>query len=345
MNLRELEAQAEFLAPVIAAAVAKAVAPLKQDIAERDELIKELIKGIDARFDTLPIEPDLEAIASLVKLPQPIPGKDAEPVDLDALAKAAAALVVVPAPIPGKDAEVDLDALAKAAAALVVVPEAERVDLEAVAALVKLPEVKDGKDADPVDLEAVAALVKLPALPEINLDELAVKAAALIPVPEVKQPVDGRDALHLEILPSIDGAKTYPRNTYAAHDGGLWKSYERTNGMRGWECIVEGLKAVSVTQGGDREFSVTLAKSSGAEVVQKFALPIQIYKGVYRDDTEYEANDTVTWGGSQWASTKSANVEKPGAGDGWVLIVKAGRNGKDLRENASTFDPSKGVKL
>lgn len=345
MNLRELEAQAEFLAPVIAAAVAKAVAPLKQDIAERDELIKELIKGIDARFDTLPIEPDLEAIASLVKLPQPIPGKDAEPVDLDALAKAAAALVVVPAPIPGKDAEVDLDALAKAAAALVVVPEAERVDLEAVAALVKLPEVKDGKDADPVDLEAVAALVKLPALPEINLDELAVKAAALIPVPEVKQPVDGRDALHLEILPSIDGAKTYPRNTYAKHDGGLWRSFEQTSAMRGWECIVEGLKAVSVTQDGDREFSVTLAKSSGAEVVQKFALPIQIYKGVHRDGEAYDAHDNVTWGGSQWTSTKAENTDKPGTSDAWVLSVKAGRPGKDLRENASTFDASKGVKL
>lgn len=344
MNLRELEAQAEFLAPVISAAVAKAVAPLKQDIAERDELIKELIKGIDARFDTLPAEPDLEAIAALVKLPEVRDGKDAE-VDLDALATAAAALVVVPEPIPGKDAEVDLDALAKAAAALVVVPEAERVDLEAVAALVKLPEVKDGKDAEPVDLEAVAALVKVPELPVIDIKAIASEAAALIPVPEVKEPEHGRDAIDLEILPAIDPTKQYARGTYAAHDGGLWKSYERTNGMRGWECIVEGLKAVSVTQDGDREFSVSLAKSSGAEVVQKFALPIQIYRGVHRDGDEYQAHDTVTWGGSQWVSNKSANAEKPGSSDAWTLVVKAGRPGKDLRENASTFDASKGVKL
>lgn len=303
MNLRELEAQAAALAPVIKMAVAQATGPLHAELKQLRLANEDLARRIDAL--PTPVAPDLEEIAKRVQLPEVRNGKDAEPVDLDALAKAAAALVVVPEPIPGKDAEVDLDALARAAAALVVVPEAERVDLEA----------------------------------------LAIKAAALIPVPEVKQPVDGRDALHLEILPGIDEAKTYPRNTYAKHDGGLWRSFEQTSAMRGWECIVEGLKAVSVTQDGDREFSVTLAKSSGAEVVQKFALPIQVYKGVYRDDEAYDAHDNVTWAGSQWTSTKAENTDKPGTNDSWQLTVKAGRNGKDLRENASTFDASKGVKL
>lgn len=296
MNMRELEAQALALAPVIAAAIAKAVAPLNSELAE-------LRKCLADR--PMPVEPDLEAIAALVKLPEVKdgePGKDAEPIDLDALARAAAALIVI-------------------------------------------PEAKDGKDAEPVDLEAVAALVKVPELPEIDVKAIASEAAALIPVPEVKEPEHGRDAIDLEILPAIDPTKQYARGTYAAHDGGLWKSYERTNGMRGWECIVEGLKAVSVTQDGDREFSVSLAKSSGQEVVQKFALPIQIYKGVHRDGEEYQAHDTVTWGGSQWTSTKAENSDKPGTSDAWTLCVKAGRNGKDLRENASTFDASKGVKL
>lgn len=348
MNLRELEAQAEFLAPVIAAAVAKAVAPLREEIAAKDLTVAALTKRLDELPTPEPV--NLQAIAKLVEVPVAEKGKDAEPVDLDALAKAAAALVVVPEPIPGKDAEVDLDALAKAAAALVVVPEAERVDLEALAikAAELIPAPKDGepgKDAEPADLKAIAALVEVPQLPEIDLKALATQAAAMVPVPEVRQPQDGRDALHLEILPGIDEAKTYPRNTYAKHDGGLWRSFEQTSAMRGWECIVEGLKAVSVTQDGDREFSVTSAKSSGAEVVQKFALPIQIYKGVHRDGEKYDAHDNVTWAGSQWTSTKAENTDKPGTNDSWQLTVKAGRNGKDLRENASTFDASKGVKL
>jgi hypothetical protein len=300
MNLRELEAQAEFLAPVIAAAVAKAVAPLNLELAD-------LRKCLADR--PMPVEPDLEAIAALVKLPEikdGEPGKDAEPVDLDALAKAAAALIV-------------------------------------------LPEVKDGKDAEPVDLDALAKaaanLVPQPVPVEFDIKAIASEAAALVPVPEVRQPQDGRDALHLEILPAIDEAKTYARNTYAKHDGGLWRSFEQTSGMRGWECLVEGLKAVSVTQDGDREFSVKLVKSGGAEVVQKFAMPIQIYKGVYREEQAYEVHDNVTWAGSQWTSTKAENTDKPGSSDAWTLVVKAGRNGKDLRENASTFDPAKGVKL
>lgn len=300
MNLRELEAQAEFLAPVIAAAVAKAVAPLKEQIVQRDLQIADLTKRLDDV--PAPVEPDLEAIAALVQLPEVKDGKDADPVDLEALAKAAAALVV-------------------------------------------LPEVKDGKDADPVDLEAVAALVKLPEVEKVDVEAIARAAAALIPAPVIPEPEHGRDAIDLEILPAIDESKQYPRGTYAAHNGGLWKSYERTHGMRGWECIVDGIAAVNVVQDSEREFSVTLAKSSGAEVVQKFALPIQVYRGVHQEGKAYDAHDNVTWAGSQWTSTKSENTDKPGTSDAWTLVVKAGRPGKDLRDSASTFDASKGVKL
>lgn len=294
--MRELEAQALALAPVIAAAIAKAVAPMNQELAE-------LRKCLADR--PMPVEPDLEAIAALVKLPEV---KDGE---------------------PGKDAaEVDLGALA-----------------QTVLAMVELPVVKDGKDAAEVDLAAVAALVKLPEPEKVDVTAIARAAAALIPVPEVKEPEHGRDAIDLEILPAIDEAKQYPRGTYAAHRGGLWKSYERTHGLRGWECIVDGIASASVTQDAVREFSVKLVKSSGADVVQKFAMPIQVYQGVHQEGKAYDQHDNVTWGGSQWTSTKAENTDKPGTSDAWTLVVKAGRPGKDLRENASTFDPAKGVKL
>lgn len=299
--MRELEAQAKFLAPVIAAAVAKAVAPLNQEIADLKKC--------------------------LADRPEPVAH---EPVDLEALAQSAAALIVLPEVKDGKDAEpVDLEALAKAAAEFVQLPKVDLALLAAeAAALVVMPEPIPGKDADPVDLQALAR-----------------SAAELIHVPEVKQPEDGRDAIDLEILPAIDESKQYPRGTYAAHNGGLWKSYERTHGMRGWECIVDGIASASVSQDAVREFSVTLVKSSGAEVVQKFAMPIQVYKGVHQEGKAYDQHDNVTWGGSQWTSTKAENTDKPGTSDAWTLVVKAGRPGKDLRENASTFDASKGVKL
>lgn len=342
--MRELEAQALALAPVIAAAIAKALKPLQESLSQKEQQIDALHK----RLDELPAPetPDLEAIAKLVQLPEVRHGKDAAEVDLDALAKAAATLVELPEVRHGKDAaEVDLAALAKAAAALIEVPQAIAPDLEAIAALVKLPVVKDGKDAAEVDLAAVAALVEVPAPEKVDIEAIARAAAALIQVPEVREPEHGRDALELEVLPAIDETKQYARGTYAAFRGGLWRSYERTHGMRGWECIVDGVDGVAVTQDSERAFSVTLTKSSGATVAEKFEMPIQIYKGVHRDGDEYEAHDTVTWGGSQWVSNKSANADKPGSNDSWTLCVKAGRPGKDLRENASTFDPTKGVKL
>ena len=289
MNLRELEAQAEFLAPVIASAVSKAVGPLREALAEKDEQIAALIKRLDEMPDV--ITPDLEQLAkdaaALIVLPEVKNGKDADPVDLEQLAKDAAALIV-------------------------------------------LPEVKNGKDADPVDLEAVAALVKLPELPvpeKIDIDAIARAAAALVPTPVVKEPEHGRDALDLEILPAIDEAKQYPRGTYATHLGGLWKSYERTHGLKGWECIVDGIAAVSVTQDSVREFSVTLAKSSGQVEEQKFTLPAMIYKGVWRPG-ESQPGDTFTFGGSLWHCDE-ATTDKPGESKAFTLAAKRGKDGND----------------
>lgn len=289
MNLRELEAQAEFLAPVIASAVSKAVGPLREALAEKDEQIAALIKRLDEMPDV--ITPDLEQLAkdaaALIVLPEVKDGKDAEPVDLEQLAKDAAALIV-------------------------------------------LPEVKNGKDAEPVDLEAVAALVKLPDLPvpeKIDIDAIARAAAALVPAPVVKEPEHGRDALDLEILPAIDEAKQYPRGTYAAHLGGLWRSYERTHGLKGWECIVDGIAAVNVTQDSVREFSVTLAKSSGQVEEQKFTLPAMIYKGVWRPG-EAQPGDTFTFGGSLWHCDE-ATTDKPGESKAFTLAAKRGKDGND----------------
>ncbi len=353
MNMRELEAQAKFLAPVIASAVAKALEPMQKLLQAKDEQLAALAKRLDEL--PAPVEPDLAALAKaaaeLVVVPEPIPGKDAEPidlealakaaselisvptapeVDLEALAKAAADLIVVPEPIPGKDAEpVDLDALAKAAAELVVVPEPAAVDLDALAKaaaeFVELPKV----DLALLAAEA-AALVVVPepiAPKEVDLEELARSAAALVPAPVVPVPEDGRDAIDLEILPSIDESKQYPRGTYAAHRGGLWKSFERTHGMRGWECIVDGVDGVTVTQDSVREFSVTLSKSSGAESVLKASLPAMIYKGVWRPCAA-EPGDTFTFGGSMWHCDK-ATESKPGESSDWTLATKRGRDGND----------------
>ncbi|MBF2850479.1 portal protein, partial [Escherichia coli] len=78
-----------------------------------------------------------------------------------------------------------------------------------------IPVPRDGRDYDP-DVLQKAVLDAVSALPA---------------------PQDGRDATALEILPAIDDQKSFPRGTYATHQGGLWRAYEKTHGMRGWECL------------------------------------------------------------------------------------------------------------
>jgi hypothetical protein len=137
---------------------------------------------------------------------------------------------------------------------------------------------------------------------------------------------DGRDAAHLEILPAIDLEKSYARGSYAKHGGGLWRSFEQTHGMRGWECIVEGVKAINVLFDGDRTFNVETETSSGSKSMTPVQLPVMIYKGVWREG-EHKSGDCVTWGGSLWHCNEPT-ADKPGESKSWTLAVKRGDKGK-----------------
>jgi len=185
---------------------------------------------------------------------------------------------------------------------------------------------RDGKDGTSVSLEDIQKLIDV----EVN------KRMALIPKAidgingiDGKDGLPGRDAAHIEILPGIDEAKSYMRGTYAKHLGGLWRSYESTNGLKGWECIVEGIAELSVEQEGERIFKAKATLSSGQVTEKQMYIPAQIYKGVWVSGG-YDVGDGVTWGGSQWQCIEPTQ-DKPGeAGSkGWKLSVKCGRNGKD----------------
>lgn len=141
---------------------------------------------------------------------------------------------------------------------------------------------------------------------------------------------DGKDALALEVLPEIDQSKSYVRNTYAKHNGGLWRSFEQTHGLRGWECIVDGVHAVMPVLEG-KSLTLTVIQSSGTESVLMADLPIQEYKGVYRPEEAYIAHDTATWAGSLWHCNVTGTKAKPGDGSSdWTLAVKKGRDAKEV---------------
>ncbi|MBT0362759.1 hypothetical protein [Morganella morganii] len=182
---------------------------------------------------------------------------------------------------------------------------------------------KDGEDGTSITAEEIKPLV-----------ESAVRSAVSeLPVPkDGKDGRDGRDAFDIEILPGIDESRSYARGTIATHNGGLWRAYEQTQGMRGWECIVRGHCSHLITVKDIRTLLIKSQMSDGETFEAEHTFPVMIYKNVYKTGKTYQQGDVVTWGGSLW-HCHTPTSDKPGELNsvGWTLIVKRGRDGKDAK--------------
>lgn len=242
-----------------------------------------------------------------------------------------------------KDAPgIDVASLASEAAALIKLPEPPQLpDIVAMvsAAVAELPPAESGKSVTTEDVKpmleqmvkAAVAEIPVPEAPQLpDIGAMVSAAVAEIPVAEPANGEDGRDALQLEVLPCIDDGKSYPRGSYATHSGGLWRAFEKTHGLRGWECLVDGIAGLEVTNTDERNFTVTVTRASGQAETKSFALPVMIYRGVFKEGDEYLRGDTVTWGGSLWHCDEPS-TDKPGelGSKGWTLATKRGRDGRD----------------
>ena len=182
--------------------------------------------------------------------------------------------------------------------------------LERLNALEAAPKPEDGKSVTVEDVQPMIA-------------DLVGKAVAAIP-----RAKDGRDAAHLEVLPSIDMAKSYDRGTYARHAGGLWRSFETTHEMRGWECIVRGIQSFDVQDDGNRMIILAGTLSDGTDIGKAIKYPVLLDQGVYRSDSTYERGDVVSYGGSMWIAQVEQPKAAPGLSEEWRLSVKRGAPGK-----------------
>jgi len=343
MNDRELSILKE-----IGGAVREQITEIKQQFenALKDQAdsftkkIEHLTAILEAIKDTP--QPDIKSIVAdaVAAIPAPI---TPELPDVGALVESAVADAIAAIPPVAAPELPDIKGMVAEAVAAIPVPVAPELPdvgalvdsavAHAVAAIppVAAPELPDIKGM--VD-EAVAA-IPLPVAPEPpDVGALVASAvtdavAALPSVPAPENGVDGKDALQLEIQPAIDETKSYPRGTYATHSGGLWRAYQKTTGMKGWECVVDGMSAADIKQTEARTFEVSISMASGTVVNKSFCLPVMIYRGVFKNGEGYLPGDTVTWGGSLW-HCDDVTTDKPGenGSKGWTLAAKRGRDGK-----------------
>ncbi|EAV2089793.1 phage gp6-like head-tail connector protein [Salmonella enterica subsp. enterica serovar Johannesburg] len=266
---------------------------------EYEEKLSRLAKQIE-EISNAP-DPDIESMvkAAIAHLPA-----STAPELPDIAAMVSKAVAAIPAPRDGKS----------------VTPEDLQPMIQELVrnAVAEIPAPKDGKDFDPSMLKQL-------------VEQAVSDAVSAMPAAEPgKDGADGRDALTLEVLPFIDEEKSYPRGSYATHNGGLWRAYEKTHGMRGWECLVDGLASIDVQQSEQRCFTLTVNRTSGAIETKSFDVPVMIYQGVFKSGQEYLPGDTVTWGGSLWHCDEQTQ-DKPGetGSKGWTLAAKRGRDGRD----------------
>ncbi|HDX3867360.1 TPA: phage portal protein, partial [Escherichia coli] len=285
-----------------------------------EQMVKEAVSHIPVPRDGRDYDPDVLQKAvndAVANIPQPADGKSLTPDDVRPMLEQMVKEAVSHIPVPRDGRDYDPEVLQKAVN-------------DAVA---NIPQPTDGKSITPDDVRPMLEQMVKEAVSHIpvprdgrDYDPDVLQKAVLDAVSALPAPQDGRDATALEILPAIDDQKSFPRGTYATHQGGLWRAYEKTHGMRGWECLVDGVADIDVSMTGERLFSVVVRQSSGQRTEKTFSLPVMLYRGVFRAGETYHPGDTVTWGGSLW-HCNSMTGDKPGEAhsSAWTLAAKRGR--------------------
>ena len=147
----------------------------------------------------------------------------------------------------------------------------------------------------------------------------------------------GRDAVHVEVLDGIDGAKRYQRGTFAAWRGGIVRSFKATEPLGdgaelercGWHVVVRGIADLSFEMADDlRTVRLGLTMTDGQTVTKEMQTGAVVYRGIWRAG-EFKRGDAVTREGSTWIANADTS-EIPGEGaTAWQLAVKKGRDGRD----------------
>ena len=291
IETRDLEALTDAVSEVVNAHIAEIVTALRAEIKETVQRhIESLPPGRPGK-DASPV--DVEAIAeraaSLIKAPKD--GKDADPVDTDSIILRVAELIPKPKDgVDGKDGTSGRDG----ADGKDGLNGRDGVDgKDGIAGRDGTDgtkgsdgaDGKDGRSVEPAEVEAIAERLVESRASQWELDfERRAHEQFQRAIDRMPKPTDGRNGFELEDLTISD-------------DG-------------------DGLLTVSFKRG-------ELVKS------HSFRVYTVDDSGVFEEGRTYRRGNGVSFGGSFWIAQKDAPEGKPGTGSDWRLAVKKGRDGRD----------------
>ncbi|MFC0710708.1 hypothetical protein [Azorhizophilus paspali] len=353
------------------------IAALEKALSERpsiEEVAKQAASLIPAPKDGEPgKDADMEAMKAhldglVAALPVPQDGKsitldDVRPV-LDEAIKALRIDVDQALAEPLEKAEEARESLIKALGELKLPEDGKSVTIEDVAPMIReevakaVAEVPPAKDGKSVTIEEVREEVRP------LLAELVGSAVKALPPAKKGQDAD-MDALRSHLgelvksiqLPAVPSVEEVAA-TFERRFSDLTLSWERQardtfdkaadrmpRPKDGRDALP--LESFDLSLGEDGR-TVTVKMQAGDTVIEKSVkIPALIDRGVFsaKKVAEYEKGDGTTYGGCYWIAQRDAPEGVPGGSADWRLVVKKGRDGKDLRDNASRHDPSKGVSI
>lgn len=306
--------------------IKEATSPLQARIAELEKMLAE--------------RPSPEEIAkqAAAMIPTPKDGEPGKDADIDVLKVFLADLVrEIPVPEDGRSVTVD--------------DVAPLIREEVAKAVAEVPPAKDGEsvaadDVRPLLAELVGEAVK--ALPPAEKGQDADMDALRSHLGELVK------SMQLPAAPTVDEVAA----TFERRFSDLTLSWER-QARDAFEKAADRmprpkdgrdalpLESFDLILGEDGR-TVTVKMQAGETVIEKSVkMPALIDRGVFSAEkaAEYEKGDGTTYGGCYWIAQKDAPEGVPGGSADWRLAVKKGRDGKDLRDNASRHDPSKGVSI
>lgn len=334
-SMRELEAQAKALAPIMTGIVAGVRDELRKEFSvqlqERDQQIASLEKALAER-------PDLEAIANQAAalIPAPEPGKDTDPEVIKQMV--ADAVAALPAPEPGEDGK-----------SVTIEDVAPMIREEAAQAAADLPAPKDGESVTIEDVQPMLATMVTDAVKALPPAEAGKDADMDAIKQHVEQLVKGIEPAPAPTVDEVaatferrfsDLALSWERQARETFD----KAADRMPTPKDGRDALP-LDSFDLTLGDDGR-TVTVKMQAGDAFIEKSVkIAAVMDRGVFIKDQGYEKGDGTTYGGCYWIAQKDAPEGVPGGSADWRLAVKKGRDGKDLRPNSSSHNPDKGVKL
>lgn len=282
-------------------------------------MIEQAVAAIPAPLGEESVKAMIAESIAAIPAPEPVEPPTLDPSDEQIRAWAGRVAEVINLPVPKDGKSVTLDDVRPmmeelVATAVAAIPAPKGITVDDVRPLIEetlaaWPKPQDGKSVTADDVRPM-------------MEEMVSKAVAAIPVPK-----DGKDGVGMAGgIIDRDGHLNFTMTDGTLRDLGKVCGKDGEPGKPG----ADGFGYEDFTEELAEDGRTIIKRYIKGERVKEFrhTFSVVLYQGVWKEGTEYQTGDSVTFNGSQFIA-QCPTTAKPETSKDWQLSVKRGRDGKD----------------